>query len=196
MFKFSEETSNKTVGLANAGINDYHFTGASLDDKGNLKVSFKGASLDNPGTFTHTSFASNFEVSEQNDAAAVERSIKQIQEITEAFVPADEAFKITTLAQLAAALNKTDKTKTYKLKLILNNKDFPNFPSYSFISSELKPRSLSLSPKINPKTNAPYDRVLPLANYVKATTASPDSEDPFANVDLQSTNDEFGGLVM
>jgi hypothetical protein len=149
-----------------------------ITEGGDLDITFVGSNEENKGSFKPRFWLNNQDVSnaKYNETKAT-RAMAQLKQILEAFIKPEEiadmkANNHAELFGLVAAKLSTCIGGDANMKIVYKSGsdslcELPFFGE--FISTDLKPRSISISDKKN-KEGVPYDRVRPMAEYGIAPT--------------------------
>lgn len=186
MFDLSAIESDKNFSPLKPGEKVPVFLTEIIFEENNLDFLFVGTDPENAGTFKPRFWGNSFDVtSDKYKKENADNYVKQIRQIAEAYLSEEEVASIkgSNFPEFVSNLMKVltpDKFKEVKtfVKVVYkyNSDTMLAIPTFgSFISTDIKPRGLSLSTRKS-KEGIPYDRILPLSHYVEA-------EEPIFNPD-------------
>lgn len=196
MLKFSEENSEKNFGPLKPGESvKVQLQPVVIDDKGNMVITFKGVDVDNAGTFQHKFWANVFDESDaMYKEETAQATMKQIQQLAEAFIPKETLLKLDTGNSCASlfkvtsqALNQANRNIATSIKVIYKKGSDVHLTlpfKFAFISTTLTPRGLKLGAGLIAGTNIPYERVLPLSHYGVSASVDANGEQSAPGEDL------------
>lgn len=158
-------------------------TKVEITEEGHLDFYFEGTDVNNPGSFKPRYWAEKFDMSSSTyNASLADNLLKQITRIIRAYLTDTEAAKVSGKSWMefvgSIKMNLTpDKFKDVKteLKIIYQkgSDELISFPLYgSIISSSKRPVKLKLTTNTD-DSGVPYQRVLPMSEYLKGTNESP-----------------------